>query len=44
MTQIETVPMEKVRLVTEEVMEEQTVRGEVRKEKIETETDRDSKH
>ena len=37
--QIETVPVERVRLVTEEVTEQQTVRGTVRKEQIETETD-----
>lgn len=40
-TQIETVPVERVRLTTEEVTEQETVRGQVRKEQIETETDRD---
>ncbi|MFF1973393.1 DUF2382 domain-containing protein [Streptomyces sp. NPDC058204] len=33
----ETVPVERVRLATEEHVEEETVRGEVRKERIETE-------
>jgi uncharacterized protein (TIGR02271 family) len=37
--QKETVPVERVRLGTEEVTEEETVSGEVRKEKIETEED-----
>ncbi|MFD4577468.1 DUF2382 domain-containing protein [Streptomyces sp. NPDC058417] len=32
----ETVPVERVRLATEEHVEEETVRGEVRKERIET--------
>lgn len=43
-TETETVPVERVRLSTEEVTEEETVRGEVRKEQIdistEDETDR----
>jgi len=38
-TNIETVPVERVRLATEEVTEEETVRGTVRKEQIEAETD-----
>lgn len=41
-TQIETVPVERVRLTTEEVTEQKTVKGEVRKERIEAETDTDS--
>lgn len=40
-TEIETVPVERVRMTTEEITEEQTVRGEVRKERIEAETDKD---
>jgi len=40
-TEIETVPVERVRMTTEEFTEEQTVRGEVRKERIEAETDKD---
>jgi uncharacterized protein (TIGR02271 family) len=38
-TDIETVPVERVRMTTEEVTEEETVRGEVRKERIEAETE-----
>lgn len=38
-TEIETVPVERVRMTTEEVTEQKTVRGEVRKERIEAETD-----
>lgn len=41
-TKIETVPVERVRLDTTEVTEQETVRGTVRKEKIETESDLDS--
>lgn len=40
-TQIETVPVERVRMTTEEVTEQKTVRGEVRKERIEAETEID---
>jgi uncharacterized protein (TIGR02271 family) len=36
-TTVETVPVERVRLTTEEHTEEETVRGQVRKEKIDTE-------
>jgi uncharacterized protein (TIGR02271 family) len=43
-TRIETVPVERVRLDTAEVTEEETVRGKVRKEQIEVETERDSDH
>lgn len=43
-TEIETVPVEQVRLTTEEVTEQQTVKGEVRKEQIEAETETDSDH
>jgi len=38
-TEIEAVPVERVRMSTQEVTEQQTVRGTVRKEKIETETE-----
>lgn len=41
-TKIETVPVERVRLTTEEVTEQKTVRGEVRKERIEAETETDN--
>ncbi|NUP52480.1 MAG: PRC and DUF2382 domain-containing protein [Catenulispora sp.] len=41
-TNIETVPVERVRLDTTEVTEQETVRGTVRKEKIETDSDMDS--
>jgi len=41
-TQIETVPVERVRLTTEEVTEEETVKGKIRKEQIEAETDIDT--
>jgi uncharacterized protein (TIGR02271 family) len=41
-TEIETVPVERVRLTTEEVTEAKTVRGEVRKEKIEAEAETDT--
>ncbi|ACU72372.1 PRC-barrel domain protein [Catenulispora acidiphila DSM 44928] len=40
-TEIETVPVERVRLTTEEVTEEKTVKGKVRKERIAAETDED---
>jgi uncharacterized protein (TIGR02271 family) len=40
-TEIETVPVERVRMTTEEVTEQETVRGEVRKERIEAETEID---
>ncbi|NUR30571.1 MAG: DUF2382 domain-containing protein, partial [Catenulispora sp.] len=38
-TNIETVPVERVRLAKEEVTEQETVRGTVRKERIEADTD-----
>ncbi|MFG2731613.1 DUF2382 domain-containing protein [Streptomyces canus] len=41
-TETETVPVERVRLVTEEVTEEETVRGEVRKEQIDTDAEKDT--
>ena len=41
-TRMETVPVERVRLETEEVTEQRTVHGQVRKEKTKTETGRDS--
>jgi uncharacterized protein (TIGR02271 family) len=41
-TRIETVPVERVRLTTEEVTEQETVHGQVRREQIEAETDRDT--
>jgi uncharacterized protein (TIGR02271 family) len=41
-TRMETVPVERVRLETEEVTEQRTVHGRVRKEQIEAETDLDS--
>ncbi|KES08178.1 photosystem reaction center subunit H [Streptomyces toyocaensis] len=37
----ETVPVERVRMTTEETSEEETVRGQVRKERIEAETEMD---
>ncbi|NUR57659.1 MAG: YsnF/AvaK domain-containing protein, partial [Catenulispora sp.] len=40
-TRMETVPVERVRLETEEVTEQRTVHGQVRKERIEAETDLD---
>ena len=41
-TRMETVPVERVRMTTEEVTEQQTVRGEVRKEQIEAETEKEA--
>lgn len=41
-TETETVPVERVRLGTEEVTEEETVRGEVRKEQIDTDAEQDT--
>lgn len=39
----ETVPVERVRMTTEETSEEETVRGQVRKERIEAETEREDR-